>query len=740
MKRYLTLFLFSAILSALCMAQIEETTQLNFSAEDFTFFQSDRGIDINSQRYKFSYGSDTLAPAIPYIAVNIPLDRDDEFCGYSYTSSSQSLIRENVILNANRPVVPISKPYAQPNQNSLYPDSVYPSENIRQTGSYFLGQQKFICFLVSPFKYDVSSQKLYLLNSIALTIKKKTTQKSYAAKSQSNPTVDYEYVIVTNEELKPAFEKLALWKTIKGVRAKVLTTEQIYQNYTGNYNDTTSQRKIKEALKDYYNGQYHGLQYVLLGGDVEIVPTQRCHVEVDVKNTDGTLIPVYSDHTPSDWYYSCLETMNWDSNHNGEFGEVADNVNLVAELIVSRLPVRTYSEANMMVERIINYERNPLGKQWTKKMLLSGMFLHENKKHELYQDSISDAHFQGEELIQCYISPYWNGQVKRFFDTGTNFAGGANYAFNKAHLQTALSQGYPIVNIDTHGIDTAISMEDSINYTVTEASSLKNTGYSAILTSSCYTNAFDRYEVPEQQSCLSEAFMRNPKGGILAYIGSSRYGFYPHSFYYEDRIFDCFMPGGQYQLARALRDAKNSLFTNCTTYEGAYRWLLLSINMLGDPEMSIFMSRPQKFESLEITNFHDNYIDIYAGRDDEDAMIHVMSKDDMGESFYEHYLGSHVFSEPNDFINERIFCITKPGYIPYVASFGSDTYIQNEDFGHNQTVYSNSTQIGSDVTTAKPQGPVNVKSGKLTINSPEVIIKNNFEVKYGAEFEIDPNN
>ena len=44
------------------------------------------------------------------------------------------------------------------------------------------------------------------------------------------------------------------------------------------------------------------------------------------------------------------------------------------------------------------------------------------------------------------------------------------------------------------------------------------------------------------------------------------------------------------------------------------------------------------------------------------------------------------------------------------------------------------------MTTEKPQGPVSIVSGKVTNKSKnEVIIKNDFEVKLGAELEIEVN-
>lgn len=737
-------FLLCSFVPNMSIAQSTKMVNITYSAEDFTLVSSGRGMDIHSPKYMLSCGSDTLTPAIPTISVTVPLDEGMDFNGFEYTTSSQLLLQENVVLNANKLLRPTSMMDEPVERNISYPMGIYPNENVRQTGTYVLRGQKFVCFLVSPFRYDAYSKNLYLIASVTLQIQQKGGQAKdgdwhrSGNRSQNNTnTTDYEYVIITNDTLKPAFDKLAYWKTMKGVRTKVLTTDSIYNKYRDSLDidvELNPQHAIKKELRNYYDGQYTGLEYVLLGGDVEIVPSQTCYIHMP-----NTNIPRY-DTVATDWYYSCLETLNWDSNRNGLVGETADIINLAGELIVSRLPVRNCEEAHMMVDRIIEYERNPPLDNLGKKMLLCGNKLHRNELYYLYPDSISDAQYYGEELIYYINSEQWDGQIYRLFDTGTNFSGGASYNFNVENLQTELSKGYIIANIDTHGTDSTYVMENLPDYNIDNATTIENGGYTAIITVSCLTNAFDKFSNGQPITCLSEAFMRNPNSGIITYIGSSREGWQNTSFDYQEALYQYFFSnnfGNSYrQLGRALRDAKNSQLSYCNEYINAYRWLLFSINMLGDPEMPLYTSPPQQFDNIIIDNFHDDYIDIYAG--DSNATIHIMSKNDMGESFYEHHQESVVLR--TGFNIDRTICITEPGYIPYMASFGNNTYIQNETIIFNQDVFSDRTFIGKDVTNQRPQGPVTLERGKLIINSPQVTIMNCFEVKKGAEFEINVNN
>ena len=66
--------------------------------------------------------------------------------------------------------------------------------------------------------------------------------------------------------------------------------------------------------------------------------------------------------------------------------------------------------------------------------------------------------------------------------------------------------------------------------------------------------------------------------------------------------------------------------------------------------------------------------------------------------------------------------------------------LQNESVVRDLYVFSDNSYAGSDVTTEKAQGPVIIEKGKVTNRSSNgVFIKNDFEVKLGAEIEIITN-
>lgn len=164
-----------------------------------------------------------------------------------------------------------------------------------------------------------------------------------------------DYVIITSKKLKSSFQKLANHKKSKGLTTAVVTTEEIYKNYSGRDNAERIRNFIKDAYKK------NRTKYVLLGGDGDgdansskaVVPTRILYCP-----------PVNSGTTTqiaSDMYYACLGG-NYDSNKNGIYGEPNDGtggkeVDLGYDVFVGRAPVDNKKEANNFVTKTINYEK-----------------------------------------------------------------------------------------------------------------------------------------------------------------------------------------------------------------------------------------------------------------------------------------------------------------------------------------------------------------------------------------------
>jgi len=134
----------------------------------------------------------------------------------------------------------------------------------------------------------------------------------------------YKYVIVTSSSLWNNFQPLVNWKTSKGVRSIAVNTSWIYSNYGG----SDAQKKIRAFISDAVTTWQ--TDYVLLGGDVGIVPYRGCYGSAGSQSTTNI---------PTDYYYCNLDG-NWNSDNDNIFGETNDNVDLYPDVFLGRAPTR----------------------------------------------------------------------------------------------------------------------------------------------------------------------------------------------------------------------------------------------------------------------------------------------------------------------------------------------------------------------------------------------------------------
>lgn len=701
-----------------------------------------------TDRRDFVYTTEDTDPALPYMMVNVLVGANETYAGcvLQYTDS---LVTQNIYIAHNPQAIPASMSATEIGHEGMsdYRETEYPVENVVYRGTHISDGYRVLSFLVCPFKYDVTNKVLYFKRQLTLEVSTVTDSHRQTRQNvgwnmrgivrdmvingdeidslypcvgnsrSANTDDSYRYLILTNENLRPAFEKLAEWKTMKGVRSKVITVENICSPNTG----FTSQEMIKMALNDYYDGSHTGLEYVLLGGDTNIVPAQMCYI----KNGNKT------DTTPTDLYYACLDDISWDGNGNSVYGEVEDSCDISPEIFVTRIPVRNVSDASAFVNRVIEYERNPKEGFWHNNILMGGCMV--DTCYTINGVYMSDTQYKSEKTYNDYIAPNWTGTRVRFYDTATDIPSDSVYAFNAVHLQEQLSSGYNFVDIETHGND-RVWNTDSISYRHTDAASLTNNGYTIIFTTACNTNSFDRYD-----PCLSESFMRNHQGGILAYVGCSREGWYlrnmvpqnPSNIINED-IYDILFSGLESNFGKAVSRGKDHNIGMCDE-DGFFRWLLFGVNPLGDPEMPVFISEPLTFDNVEVSFANG---EVRANSNVSGCTFCIMDKTD-NDVYYVRENASTAAVRNLDGVYQ--ICITKPGYIPYIAIAGSGVYIQNETFDYPvHVISSNKTYIGTNVTNQQPTGNVEIKNrGSMVVKKKNgVTIENGFSVELGSTFEI----
>ena len=754
MKKILLLFLLFS-LSASIYGEIVRDIKVTFNKDDFSISIANKIAHISTNKFLYTYENDPRYPALPLVCVSILIGPDEEMSDFSYTKTEQKIL-DDIYIAACPEIVPTNMPIKQKTGTTVsYSHDTYPQTYVSYLGCNIIDGYKCIAFNICPFRYDDVGRKLYFEKDFTLKLSLQTNTSKREVKRRRNDdgfinsfvanpedirlydnlsvqegqsqrtNNQYEYAIITNNNLKSTFQKLANWKTLKGVKTTVLTVEQINSTYSS---DAIQQIRIKKAIKNLYNSNESTFKYVLLAGDVDIVPSQMCLVEYVTLPPSTT----YKSYCPTDLYYACLKTMDWDSNGNGMVGDFDDIFNKTSDIAVTRAPVSTINDAEAFVNRIISYESFPNVQTWNNNILLCGNIL-----DSLYNYNgviMSDTHYKGKKYYTEYIAPYWTGDSVSFYDTGSYL--GANYNFNPYNIQKELSKGYTFVNEDSHGYPFSWETEDSL-YSGFEAEILNNSNHTIIITTACLTNAFD--SIPK---CLSEAFIRNPNSGIIAYFGCSRNGWAYNdscsigaSSIVNSYLYKYIFTDNNNNFGEVVKKTKNDILFLCDNKNIPYRWLLFGLNPIGDPEMPIFINTPQKFTNVTVS-FSNGTLTVNSGV--SGCKICVASANDVGNSYYDVRSGSSAtFSNLTD---DYSICITKPGYIPYLARCGNTVYLQNESIIGDLDVFSTQTYAGSNVITNRPTGPVEINKGSTIIRGTNgVTISDSFEVKDNASLEIRTN-
>ena len=742
--RYFLISILSFVYVLMINSQTTQSITLDFNSSDFYYNSYDGYIE--STTNDIIYEEDTNLPAIPFFPVRVKLPMGYTYSHVTYTSQ-RKVFANNVVLS-NNPVY-ISTNHAEnsfPTRMSNYTRGIYPESNIKFSGISDFGSYMVADFLVSPWFYDSTTGLLELMTTMTLNISLKRNTSPISVDRDSelssylntlvvNPELNSkrnrssrtsgppicEYLIVTNEALSNYFKILRDWKTQKGVRAEIITVEQIDELYSG----FSLQLKIKHYLRDSFISQ--GLKYVLLGGDDTIVPVQMCHGNVG-SNIDNTI--------PTDLFYSCFSgSFNWDANGNSIYGEVEDSVDLTPSIFVTRAPVRTISDVTSFVTKILNYEQCPSINGWHNNILMGGKEL-----MGMYDDTQSDAQAKGERLYNGTIAPYWQGKRVEFYDTYTDFPSGASFQFSADNLQNVLSNGYTFVQIATHGNQTLWTTETGDPYYRDWAANLRNNNPTIITTTACTTNAFDSFRY-SADPCLSEAFIRNPNSNVVAYLGCSREGWgYDNtsprlgpSFQYERNYYKLLFNSQilEKNWGKIVALAKAKTIPGCKK-DGPNRWIQFGLNAIGDPEMPVFIDKPLEFTSVSIESLSSG-LTLNTGI--PGCRVCIMSCGDNGLTKYNVY--DSIQSVSIDPITQSVsVCITKQGYIPRIFYLNSqDIFVQNEMLKNTSVYRGGRIFIGRNVTNLKEVGDVEVVNANIIVKGHEINICPGTIINGGCIFE-----
>ena len=304
----------------------------------------------------------------------------------------------------------------------------------------------------------------------------------------SLPASDAEYIIVTIDAFRSAADSIARWRHQMGLKTEIVSQP------------SWTVQQVTSAVHSRYHSYIPRPDYLLILGDHDHVP--------------GQLIPVDNTNFATDLYYVCMDGS-------------ADHY---PDMAKGRISIANASQAMMVVNKIINYERNPVN---------DSLFYQHALHCAQFQDDDTSGYatrrftHTSEELREYIMSKGYT--VDRVYHTysyinPTNYnntiysngeplppdllrANGFLWNGDYTMISQAINSGRFYVLHRDHG---GVTGWGHPTYTTTSMNALANGNKLPVVFSiNCQTGNF------LQPECFSEKFLRLSTGGAVGVFGAS---------------------------------------------------------------------------------------------------------------------------------------------------------------------------------------------------------------------------
>ena len=442
----------------------------------------------------------------------------------------------------NHKIIPAIKPQPDYNlnqevsfvqNNNIYSkDQIYPENWFSYRVSSGLNKDtKHVTYLkiqFNPLRYNPIKNQIDYVNEISLQInyQKPATPITFAD--------EYDFLIISFDRFKPLINPLVDHKNSHGINTKVVTLREIYNSKYFPVEGRDNPEKIKYFIKNAIENW--GITYVLLLGNFKKVPIRYACLETD-KGGFYEELKFASDLYYADIYNGEGEFSSWDTNQNGIYAEwpynegPADSLDLIPDVNIGRLACMHAFEVITMVKKIINYEETANGSDWFNRFVLCG--------GDTFDKAIEGGtdYNEGEEANKKAIEYMLGFEPITLWTSLDNLTG--------PNMHNEISAGAGFLYMVGHGNPKNWCTHYNGDYeNWTDGFRNKNImqltnkdKYPILMVGGCHNSEIDvtpinlliDFErawiwtkwVPE---CWSWVFVKNPRGGAIASIGSSGFG------------------------------------------------------------------------------------------------------------------------------------------------------------------------------------------------------------------------
>ena len=373
-------------------------------------------------------------------------------------------------------------------------------------------------------------------------------------------------LIVTAPSWKNQADRLASFREENdGMEVLVVTTAEIYNEFASGKPDISAIRDFVKKLNDKQSGK---LKYLLLFADATYdyknnLANQSQYVRnnwVPVYESRESLNPVYT-HSSDDYFgFMGADEGNWVESESGDH---------LLDIGVGRLPVKSVSEAQIVVDKIIRYSSSPKGLgNWRNAI----HFVADDGDGKIHQrDADLLAQLAGKQFLPSRIF------LDAFPQTLTPL-GQRVPQVNEA-IRKSINDGVLVLNYTGHGGTSGWAEEQVL--TLSDMLSVRGLdNMPLLLTATC---DFGRYDDPGLVSG-AEIMVLSPKGGAIGAVTTTRPVYSSTNFTINKAFYDA--------LLNAKPDARLGDIFKETKNKGLAGALNRNFTLLGDP--SLRLAKPEK--------------------------------------------------------------------------------------------------------------------------------------------------
>ena len=427
------------------------------------------------------------------------------------------------------------------------------------------------------FKDNASELREYIILDQNDFYIPETIQNSRVENQDLHALQDINYIIITNEELSNQAQRLADYhQNNSNLTTKVVLIDEIYNEFSSGSKDITGVRDFIKYIYDSNTAPDKKLQYVCFFGDASYDYKDRIEANNNIVPVKLSTISfnLASSYVTDDFFVML------------DADEGIMSTSHTIDVVSSRIPVSTASEATGVIDKILSYYSKEAIGDWRNTITLLADDIDVTGEEVIEQgvESIADE-IKANKPIFNINKIYADAFVQE------NSAGGERYPEVNKAITNAVEKGTLVFDYFGHGGEDGFASERFLDKEQIQGFNNANT-LPLLITVTC---DFSRFDNPNRITA-GELNFKNKNGGSASMITTTREVFISTGQSFNEQLIRVLFGfnNEDYTIAEALAVAKNQFSSSQKFF----------IYYFGDPAMKLAIPEP----NVRITKMNDKDI------------------------------------------------------------------------------------------------------------------------------------